>query len=73
VRTKDLCWSVGTIYNPRELPKVSTAGFRSGRGVTHRMNQDSQVLYQAWDAQAYLTEAGAPKSISMARYTLLGP
>jgi hypothetical protein len=26
VRTKDLCWSVGMIYDPRELPAVSTAG-----------------------------------------------
>jgi hypothetical protein len=26
VCTKDLCWSVGTIYDPRELPGVSTAG-----------------------------------------------
>jgi hypothetical protein len=26
VRTKDPCWSVGTIYDPRELPGVSTAG-----------------------------------------------
>jgi hypothetical protein len=26
VRTKDLCWSLGTIYDPRELPGVSTAG-----------------------------------------------
>ena len=25
MRTKDLCWSVGTIYDPRELPGVSTA------------------------------------------------
>jgi hypothetical protein len=25
VRTKDSCWSVGTIYDPRELPGVSTA------------------------------------------------
>jgi hypothetical protein len=24
VRTKDSCWSVGTIYDPRELPGVST-------------------------------------------------
>jgi hypothetical protein len=24
VRTKDLCWSVGTIYDPRDLPGVST-------------------------------------------------
>jgi hypothetical protein len=34
VRTKDLCWSVGTIYDPRELPGVSTAGPGIGRGVT---------------------------------------
>jgi hypothetical protein len=26
VRTKDLCWSMGTIYDPRELPGVSIAG-----------------------------------------------
>jgi hypothetical protein len=26
VRIKDLCWSVGTIYDLRELPGVSTAG-----------------------------------------------
>jgi hypothetical protein len=26
VRTKDSCWSVGTIYDPRELPGVSTTG-----------------------------------------------
>jgi hypothetical protein len=26
VRTKDSCWSMGTIYDPRELPGVSTAG-----------------------------------------------
>jgi hypothetical protein len=25
VHTKDSCWSVGTIYNPSELPGVSTA------------------------------------------------
>jgi hypothetical protein len=24
LRTKDSCWSVGTIYDPRELPGVST-------------------------------------------------
>jgi hypothetical protein len=34
VRTKDSCWSVGTIYDPRELPRVSTAGPGIGRGVT---------------------------------------
>jgi hypothetical protein len=26
VRTKDSCWFVGTIYDPRELPGVSTVG-----------------------------------------------
>jgi hypothetical protein len=25
VRTKDPCWPMGTIYDPRELPGVSTA------------------------------------------------
>jgi hypothetical protein len=34
VCTKNSCWSVGTIYNPRELPGVSTAGPGIGRGVT---------------------------------------
>jgi hypothetical protein len=34
VRTKDSCWSVGTIYDPRELQGVSTAGPGIGRGVT---------------------------------------
>jgi hypothetical protein len=26
VRTKDSCWSVGTIYDPSELPGVSIVG-----------------------------------------------
>ena len=34
MRTKDSCWSVGIIYDPRELPGVSTAGPGIGRGVT---------------------------------------
>jgi hypothetical protein len=34
VHTKDSCWSVGTIYDPRELPGVSTTGPWIGRGVT---------------------------------------
>jgi hypothetical protein len=33
VRTKDSCWSMGTIYDPRELPGVSIDGPRIGRGV----------------------------------------
>jgi hypothetical protein len=36
VCTKDLCWSVGTIYDPRELLGVSTVGLVIGRGVTMR-------------------------------------
>jgi hypothetical protein len=28
VRTKDSCWSMGIIYDPRELPGVSTVGTR---------------------------------------------
>jgi hypothetical protein len=34
VRTKDSRWSMGTIYDARELPGVSTAGPGIGRGVT---------------------------------------
>jgi hypothetical protein len=34
VRTKDSCWYVGTIYDPRKLPGVSTADPGIGLGVT---------------------------------------
>jgi hypothetical protein len=34
VCTKDSCWSVGTIYDPREVSGVSTAGLGIGEGVT---------------------------------------
>jgi hypothetical protein len=34
VHTKGLCWSMETIYDPRELSGVSTAGPGIGRGVT---------------------------------------
>jgi hypothetical protein len=44
VRTKDLCWSVGTIYDPRELPGVSTAGPGIGRGVTQSQLYPVQML-----------------------------
>jgi hypothetical protein len=37
VRTKDTYWSVGTIYDPRELPGVSTVGPGIGRGVTFEL------------------------------------
>jgi hypothetical protein len=40
VRTKDSCWSVGTIYGPRELSGVSIAGPVIGRGVTSGIRAD---------------------------------
>jgi hypothetical protein len=40
VCTKYLCWSVGTIYDPRELPGVSTTGPGIGRGVTSGIRAD---------------------------------
>jgi hypothetical protein len=42
VRTKDSYWSVGMIYNPRELPRVSTAGPGIGWGVTSGIRVDPQ-------------------------------
>jgi hypothetical protein len=40
VRTKDPCWSVGAIYDTRELPGLSTTGPRFGRGVTSGIRAD---------------------------------
>jgi hypothetical protein len=40
VCTKDSCWSLGTIYDPRELPRVSTAGLGIGRGGTSGIRAD---------------------------------
>jgi hypothetical protein len=40
VCAKDPCWFVGTIYDPRELPGVSTAGLGIGRGVTSGIRAD---------------------------------
>jgi hypothetical protein len=42
VRTKDSCWSVRTIYDPRELPGVSTASPGIGRGVTEVFDQSNE-------------------------------
>jgi hypothetical protein len=42
VRTKDSCWSMGTIYDPRELPGVSTTGPGIGRIVTSGIRVDRQ-------------------------------
>jgi hypothetical protein len=40
VRTKDSCWSVRTIYDPRELSEVSTVGPGIGRGVRSGIRAD---------------------------------
>ena len=40
MRTKDSCWSVGTIYDPRELPGVSTASSGIVRDVTSGIRAD---------------------------------
>jgi hypothetical protein len=37
---QDSCWSVGTIYDPTELPRVSTAGPGIERGVTSGIRAD---------------------------------
>jgi hypothetical protein len=52
VRTKDSCWSVGTIYDPRELPGVSIIGPGIGRGVTreHRVAKLEQVSRSSFRA-----------------------
>jgi hypothetical protein len=42
VRTKDPCWSMETIYDPRELPGVSTTGPGIGRIVTSGIRADPQ-------------------------------
>ena len=47
MRTKDMCWSVGTIYDSKGLPGVSTAGPGIGRGVT------SGKLTKVTDIAAY--------------------
>jgi hypothetical protein len=40
VHTEDPCWSVGTIYDPRDLPLVSTVGLGIGHGVTSGIKAD---------------------------------
>jgi hypothetical protein len=55
VRTKDLCWSLGTIYDPRELPGVSTTGPGIGRGVTTSIVRFSNVpsVIDFWTRDSY--------------------
>jgi hypothetical protein len=40
VRPKDSCWSVGTIYDSREMPRVSIVGPRIEQGVTSGIRAD---------------------------------
>jgi hypothetical protein len=65
VRTKDSCWSVGTIYDPRELPGVSTAGPGIGRGVTSGIRADPRGftgmcglggsnIWRMWDRSGHM-------------------
>jgi hypothetical protein len=42
--TKDSCWSVGTIYDPRELPVVSVIGLGVD-GVLHVWRASTMNLY----------------------------
>jgi hypothetical protein len=35
-----MCWSVGTIYDPSEPPRVSATGLGIGRGVTSGIRAD---------------------------------
>jgi hypothetical protein len=48
VRTKDLCWSVGTIYDPSEVPEVNTTGPGIGRGVTSGIRADPRGFTDVW-------------------------
>jgi hypothetical protein len=51
VRTKDSCWSVGTIYDPRELPGVSTAG--PGLGGVLQLSWPSSQNVRSHDQGRY--------------------
>jgi hypothetical protein len=48
VCTKDECWSVGMIYDLRELPGVSTASPRIGRGVTIHNYFESKFEFESF-------------------------
>jgi hypothetical protein len=56
VRTKDLCWSVGTLYDPRELPGVSTAGPGIGRGVTRTLLERGRRFLGWCDEKWHMTQ-----------------
>jgi hypothetical protein len=53
VRTKDSCWSMRTIYDPRELLGVSTAGPGIEQGATEPTNKKKKK-----DAQQRVQHVG---------------
>jgi hypothetical protein len=64
VCTKDSCWSVGMIYDPRELPGVSTVGPGIGRGVTIYFILQCSTLFSIFIFMAcFITDA--PNACSM--------
>jgi hypothetical protein len=46
VHTKDPCWSVGAIYDPRELPGVSIVGLGVDR-VLQMVSEPTLTVSQA--------------------------
>jgi hypothetical protein len=60
VRTKYPCWSVGTIYDPRELTGVST----TGPGL-------DEVLHLAYDNLAILVVSYTHRHVYFSTTTLL--
>jgi hypothetical protein len=48
VRAKDLCWSVGTIYDPSEQLGVSTVGPGIARYVTSGIRADPRGFTGVW-------------------------
>jgi hypothetical protein len=46
VRTKDLCWSVGMVYDPRGLPAASMAGIEVD-GVLQMVSEPTLAVSQA--------------------------
>jgi hypothetical protein len=53
VRTKDSCWSVGTIYDPRALPEVSTTDLEVDR-VLHCSTKRERGREKEFGRRSYL-------------------
>jgi hypothetical protein len=58
VRTKDSCWSMETIYDPSELPVLSTTDPGIRRGVTFSKYVESEWLKQCltWSSARFVGE-----------------